>query len=108
MASIYLFTIKIYSINKGTISMKPLTSRQKTVLDYVGQHSQERGYPPTLREIGEATGVSNISAVRGHIAALEKKNGKRRKNRVGGTRLRRQSVHLGAGLRPKPLRTRSA
>jgi repressor LexA len=53
--------------------MKPLTSRQKTVLDYIGQSSQERGYPPTLREIGEATGVSNISAVRGHIAALEKK-----------------------------------
>lgn len=56
-----------------TITMKQLTNKQKTVLEFVGQYSQRRGFPPTLREIGEATGLSNISAVRGHIAALEKK-----------------------------------
>ncbi|MDD1776655.1 MAG: transposase [Candidatus Helarchaeota archaeon] len=53
--------------------MKPLTNKQRTVLEFVGQYSRNRGFPPTLREIGEGTGLSNISAVRGHIIALEKK-----------------------------------
>lgn len=53
--------------------MKPLTNRQRVVLEFVGEYSQEKGFPPTLREIGEGTDVPNISAVRGHIAALEKK-----------------------------------
>jgi len=53
--------------------MKPLTNKQRTVLEFVGQYSHRRGFPPTLREIGEGTGLSNISAVRGHITALQKK-----------------------------------
>ena len=53
--------------------MKLLTNRQRTVLEFVGQYSQTRGFPPTLREIGDGMGLSNISAVRGHISALEKK-----------------------------------
>lgn len=53
--------------------MKPLTNKQRTVLEFVGHYSQRRGFPPTLREIGDGTGLSNISAVRGHISALEKK-----------------------------------
>ena len=57
----------------GTIKMKPLTNKQKTVLEFVGHYSQRRGFPPTLREIGDGTGLSNISAVCGHISALEKK-----------------------------------
>jgi REP element-mobilizing transposase RayT len=57
----------------STIKMKPLTNKQRTVLEFVGQYSHRRGFPPTLREIGEGTGLSNISAVRGHITALEKK-----------------------------------
>ncbi len=57
----------------NTIMIKPLTNRQQMVLEFVWQYSNQRGFPPTLREIGEGTGLSNISAVRGHIAALEKK-----------------------------------
>lgn len=53
--------------------MKPLTRRQSTVLEFVAKYSNRRGFPPTLREIGGGTGLSNISAVRGHITALEKK-----------------------------------
>ncbi|MCJ7694495.1 MAG: transposase [Anaerolineaceae bacterium] len=53
--------------------MKPLTSRQSTVLEFVAKYSDRRGFPPTLREIGDGTGLSNISAVCGHIAAIEKK-----------------------------------
>jgi REP element-mobilizing transposase RayT len=49
--------------------MKPLTRRQSTVLEFVAKYSNRRGFPPTLREIGGGTGLSNISAVRGHIFA---------------------------------------
>ncbi len=53
--------------------MKPLTSRQSAILEFVAKYSDRKGFPPTLREIGEGNGLSNISAVRGHLAALEKK-----------------------------------
>lgn len=53
--------------------MRPLTSKQQQILSFVSRHCRERGFPPTLREIGEAVGPANISAVRGHLAALQKK-----------------------------------
>lgn len=53
--------------------MKQLTTKQKIILEFVGEYSQNKGFPPTLREIGIGTEISNISAVRGHISALEKK-----------------------------------
>jgi REP element-mobilizing transposase RayT len=53
--------------------MKPLTVKQSTIYKFIERYCDERGFPPTLREIGEGTGVLNISAVRGHVAAIEKK-----------------------------------
>ncbi|UCE50416.1 MAG: transposase [Phycisphaerales bacterium] len=53
--------------------MRPLTNRQSTLLRFVVEYLGERGFPPTLREIGDGTGLANISAVRGHVMALEKK-----------------------------------
>ena len=53
--------------------MRPLTNRQSALLEFVVEYSSRRGFPPTLREIGNGTGLSNISAVRGHVMALEKK-----------------------------------
>lgn len=53
--------------------MRPPTERQQTILDFVRTYLTEHGFPPTLREIGESLGLPNVSAVRGHVAALEKK-----------------------------------
>ncbi|MHC4706304.1 MAG: LexA family protein [Planctomycetota bacterium] len=53
--------------------MRPLTNRQSALLEFVVEYSSRRGFPPTLREIGDGTGLSNVSAVRGHMMALEKK-----------------------------------
>ncbi len=53
--------------------MRPLTAKQQQILNFVSRHCHERGFPPTLREIGSAVGPANVSAVRGHLAALEKK-----------------------------------
>jgi REP element-mobilizing transposase RayT len=53
--------------------MKPLTQRQRSVLQFLQRFCRDKGFPPTMREIGLAIGLSNVSAVRGHLAALEKK-----------------------------------
>jgi hypothetical protein len=56
-----------------TMNAKPLTGQQHTVLTFVAGFVEEHGFPPTLREIGDAIGLVNVNAVRGHLAALEKK-----------------------------------
>lgn len=53
--------------------MKPLTQRQRIVLQFLQWFCHDKGFPPTMREIGRAIGLSNVSAVQGHLAALEKK-----------------------------------
>ena len=50
-----------------------LTDRQKAILDFITQSIEERGYPPTLREIGEHFGIRSTNGVNDHLRALEKK-----------------------------------
>jgi len=50
-----------------------LTTRQQQVLDVILSTVSERGYPPTVREIGEAVGLSSPSTVHSHLAALVKR-----------------------------------
>jgi repressor LexA len=50
-----------------------LTKRQQEILDFIEGFIQKRGYPPTLREIGNEFGISSTNGVRVNLAALEKK-----------------------------------
>lgn len=50
-----------------------LTDRQKEVLDFIQESITGRGYPPTLREIGERMGIRSTNGVNDHLKALEKK-----------------------------------
>lgn len=50
-----------------------LSDRQRQVLDYIKQEIRRRGYPPSVREIGEALGLSSSSTVHGHLNRLEEK-----------------------------------
>jgi repressor LexA len=50
-----------------------LTARQQEVLDYVRSQINARGFPPSVREIGEALGLSSSSTVHSHLTALESK-----------------------------------
>ncbi len=52
---------------------KILTQRQQDILDFIESFMQKRGYPPTLREIGNEFGISSTNGVRVNLAALEKK-----------------------------------
>lgn len=47
-----------------------LTERQQQVLDYIKQTVDTRGYPPSVREIGEAVGLSSPSTVHSHLNSL--------------------------------------
>jgi repressor LexA len=50
-----------------------LTQRQQMVLDFINESIGERGYPPTLREIGAFMGISSTNGVNDHLRALERK-----------------------------------
>jgi repressor LexA len=51
----------------------PLTSRQKEILEFLGSHTRDFGYPPTVREICRATGLKSPRSVSQHLQALERK-----------------------------------
>ncbi len=51
--------------------MDPLTERQKDVLGYIKKYIVENGYPPTIREIGAALGLSSPATIHSHLNNLE-------------------------------------
>jgi repressor LexA len=52
---------------------RELTARQRQILDFIRADIHRRGFPPSVREIGEAVGLSSSSTVHSHLAALEAK-----------------------------------
>ncbi|MFZ0181170.1 MAG: transcriptional repressor LexA [Candidatus Dormiibacterota bacterium] len=48
-----------------------LNPRQRQILDYLRDHSRNHSYPPTVREIGRAVGLSSSSTVQNHLNTLE-------------------------------------
>jgi repressor LexA len=51
---------------------QPLTARQAAILDSIRHSVEERGYPPTLREIGHAVGLISPSSVAYQLGELER------------------------------------
>ncbi len=60
--------------------MQGLTKRQEQTLEYIRTSIRERGYPPTLREIGEHMGIRSTNGVNDHLRALERKGYLRRED----------------------------
>lgn len=60
--------------------MQGLTKRQEQTLDFIRRSISERGYPPTLREIGEHMGIRSTNGVNDHLRALERKGYLRRED----------------------------
>jgi len=50
-----------------------LTERQQEVLEILKGFIEENEYPPTLQELADLLDVKNLSGIRGHLLALEKK-----------------------------------
>ncbi len=60
--------------------MQGLTKRQLQTLDFIRHSINQRGYPPTLREIGEHMGIRSTNGVNDHLRALERKGYLRRED----------------------------
>ncbi|ANZ33449.1 transcriptional repressor LexA [Staphylococcus carnosus] len=53
--------------------MTELTKRQSEIYEYIKTVVHTKGYPPSVREIGEAVGLASSSTVHGHLSRLESK-----------------------------------
>ena len=49
-----------------------LSAKRKEILDFIADEQSRRGYPPSVREIGEAVGLTSSSTVHAHLATLQK------------------------------------
>jgi repressor LexA len=76
--------------------MQGLTARQEQTLDFIRQSIQERGYPPTLREIGEYMGIRSTNGVNDHLRALERKGYLRRED------MKSRALKLVSGMESTP------
>ena len=77
-----------------------LTDRQRQIFDFLTKYVDDHGYPPTVREIGEAVGLASPSTVHAHLANLERAGLlKRDPTKPRAIELRRE---------PKPLPTRTS
>jgi repressor LexA len=86
--------------------MRGLTKRQQLVLEYIQDSIHERGYPPTLREIGAHFGIRSTNGVNDHLAALERKGYLRREDMK--SRALRPTALAGSVPREVPLLGRVA
>jgi repressor LexA len=49
-----------------------LTGKRQEILEFIGQRVRDHGYPPSVREIGEAVGLTSSSTVHAHLAVLQR------------------------------------
>ena len=78
-----------------------LTDRQREILTFISASIAERGYPPTLREIGEHFGIRSTNGVNDHLKALEKKGHLRRED-LKSRAMRPTSTASTRTIRPGP------
>ena len=55
-----------------------LTGKRREILEFIATHLRDRGYPPSVREIGEAVGLTSSSTVHAHLATLQRQGYLRR------------------------------
>src|SRR5690349_23095277 len=79
-----------------------LTARQREILEVIERNMRDHGYPPSVREIGEAVGLTSPSTVHNHLATLQRLGYLRR----DPTKPRAIEVRGGAGANAerRPLR----
>src|SRR3954452_11636132 len=72
--------------------MRKVSERQQRILDFVVEYTSDHGYPPSIREIGQAVGISSTSVVDYNLRALER----------GGLIRRDREVSRGLGVVGQP------
>lgn len=69
---------KVSALPDGAPDATGLTPRQQRILEHIGAFMEKRGYPPSMREIGEAVGLTSSSSVAHQLKVLEEKGFVRR------------------------------
>lgn len=94
------------------VQLPELSERQRQVLVYIRQTVAERGYPPSVREIGQAIGLSSPSTVHSHLASLAKAGYLRRDSSkpraIEVLAPQQRAKTAGAGMRQVPILGRIA
>ena len=85
------------------MAVATLTGKRRQILEFIAEHIQRNGYPPSVREIGEAVGLSSSSTVHTHLQLLQREGYLRR----DPTKPRTLSVsfepHSGAAISTRPV-----
>ena len=55
------------------MTTEPLSDRQREIMEFIVRAQRERGFPPSVREIGEAVGLTSPSTVHSHLSALQRR-----------------------------------
>lgn len=76
--------------------MRKLSERQRRMLQFLEEYTDEHGYPPSIREIGQAAGISSTSVVDYNLRALER----------DGLIRREREISRGLGLTSRPIGAR--
>lgn len=59
-------------MNAELIDPHDVTDRQAAILEFIREHLAANGYPPTIREIGDAVGLTSTSSVHNQLRSLER------------------------------------
>ena len=86
------------------MSTDTLTDRQREILECIETAMRERGYPPSVREIGEAVGLSSSSTVHAHLSTLQRLGFLRRDPTKPRAIEVRYDPHTGSNAERRPVR----
>jgi repressor LexA len=88
----------------GPMADLTLTNRQRQILEFIERQTRERGFPPSVREIGEAVGLTSPSTVHNHLATLQRLGYLRRDPTKPRAIEVRYDPNSGAQLERRPVR----
>ena len=81
-----------------------LTGKRQQILEFIGDRVREQGYPPSVREIGEAVGLTSSSTVHAHLAVLQREGYLRRDPTKPRAIEVRYDPSSGVAMAPRPVR----
>jgi repressor LexA len=88
-----------------TVRMAPaISTRQRNILEFIEQQIRDRGYPPSVREIGDAVGLTSPSTVHSHLNTLQRLGYLRRDPTKPRAIEVRYDTNSGAMLEKRPVR----
>ena len=70
---------------KAKKDLMQLNRREKSILNFIEKQVNEKGYPPSVREIGKAVGLSSTATVHGYLAKLAEKGYIKKEDQKGRT-----------------------